>query len=134
MAKQCTFNKQWLDFKLNPEFARWLDLVPENSSLPYCKVCLKSFNISNMGRQSVLSHANGPKHIKNAQSTCLQPTISLFAKSTRSEQCANEDKVTSAEIMWALEIVAVKMSLNSCDKSAFLFGRMFHYSKIAQSF
>ncbi|KAJ8881947.1 hypothetical protein PR048_018434 [Dryococelus australis] len=46
-------------------------------------ISLKSFKLSNEGRQSVLSHAKGPKHI----GTCLQPTISIFAKSTRSEQC-----------------------------------------------
>ncbi|KAJ8873028.1 hypothetical protein PR048_026644 [Dryococelus australis] len=133
------FNKQWLDYKLNPEFAGWLNLVPDLSSLVI------------WGGSLFFLIAKGPKHIKNSQSTCLQPTISFFSKSTRSEQCdvpslpscsshtsnsslpdsscissapvlqqtnvktfaVNEDNVTSAEILLALGIVAWEMSLIS---------------------
>lgn len=166
-GKQCKFNKLWLDAKIFPEFSGWLDLVVSDATLAYCKVCRKSFKLSNMGRNAVVSHSKGPNHLKNMQAKNSQPAISFFTKKnvlapTSSEDVhplpgtsstpdainlkqetsqtslktfsINEDDVTSAEAIWALEVVTGKMSLNSCDETSAAFKRMFPDSKIAQSF
>lgn len=167
--KQCLFNKLWLDSEVFPEFSGWLDLVIGDATSAYCKVCLKSFKLSNMGKQSIVSHAKGPTHVKNFKIKTSQPTISFFTKKHASAPSpledvhpapssastsattkdlivpgtsqtslktfsVNEDDVTSAEAIWALQVVIGKMSLNSCDETSLVFKKMFPDSKIAQSF
>lgn len=166
--KQCLFNKLWLDSKVFPEFSGWLDLVVNDANSAFCKVCIKSFKLSNMGKQAVVSHAKGPTHVKNMKIKSSQPTISFFTKkltpsSLEDDQpttststsaytkelvpvvsgtsqtslktfSVNEDDVTSAEAIWALQVVTGKMSLNSCDETSLAFKIMFPDSKIAQSF
>ena len=41
----------------------WLTSVPEDNTKAKCKLCAKSFSLSNMGQQSLKSHAAGKKHI-----------------------------------------------------------------------
>ena len=46
----------------DPEFKMWLVEVPGDNKLARCKHCKKSFNLSNMGRQALVSHGTGQKH------------------------------------------------------------------------
>ena len=55
MATQTYFSKQWLD---DPEFQQWLSPATEKTQ-DRCKLCNKVFNLSNMGRQALVSHALG---------------------------------------------------------------------------
>lgn len=160
--KQCTFNKLWLDSEVFPEFSGWLDIVVNDATSAYCKVCRKLFKLSNMGKQAIISHAKGPTHVKYMKAKSSQPTISFFAKKDASTLSplegvqptvsststvvpgtsqmslktfnVNEDDVTSAEAIWALQVVTGKMSLNSCDETSAAFKTMFPDSKIAQNF
>lgn len=165
-AKQCLFNKAWLDPKISPEFYEWLNDVADDQGSAYCKVCCKSFKLSNMGKQALVSHAKGPKHVKNFELRKMQPNISFFAKKVKSDETSTatnvsdnmnttqntktvpdppkteeiktftykDDDVTTAEILWALEIVFNKMSLNSSDRTTTAMKRMFPDSKIALNF
>lgn len=159
--KKCLFNKLWLDSKVFPEFSGWLDLVVSDANSAYCQVCLKSFKLSNMGKQAIVSHAKGPTHVKNMRAKASQPAISFFttpsplkdvqptpstsatkellvvpgtSQTSLKSFSVNEDDVTSAEAIWALHVITGKMSLNSCDETSAAFKNMFPDSKIARSF
>ena len=41
----------------------WLTSVPEDNTKAKCKLCAKTFSLSNMGEQASKSHGAGKKHI-----------------------------------------------------------------------
>lgn len=57
--KKTLFNSAWLQ---DENFSSWLKKDNNNTNAAYCKFCMKSFSLSNMGRQALLSHASGNKH------------------------------------------------------------------------
>ena len=54
------FSSDWLT---DPDFVQWFVSVPESTNTK-CKLCKKTFSLSNMDRQALTSHASGQKHIK----------------------------------------------------------------------
>ena len=56
--KKTIFNPLWLE---DDEFKSWLCRSKE-SDKARCKLCKKDFEISNVGRQALISHASGKKH------------------------------------------------------------------------
>lgn len=54
-----SFNTLWLKDK---EFCNWIAVVPNNDKQARCYVCGKNFELGNMGRRSLTSHADGHKH------------------------------------------------------------------------
>ena len=59
MAKRCcSFNDDWLK---EQEWSLWLERG-SNVKTAYCKLCNHSFDVSNMGKSAVASHAKGKKH------------------------------------------------------------------------
>ena len=105
MAKRkCTFNDDWLQIK---EFESWLDKGP-NCSVAYCKLCQQSFDVSNMGRSALSSHAKGKKHKEKEdsrkslpitffrQETVDKPSTSKHSADTSKEQ-SNEVQVISPQ-------------------------------------
>lgn len=90
MARRKTvFNKDWVDSSVNPEWSRMFAEVPGDIYKARCKICNKSFNLSNMGRQAITSHIKGGKHIKNL-SKLKGPTLDRFAKSTATNRATND--------------------------------------------
>ena len=59
MNIQTYFSKQWLD---DHEFKKWLVAVSDRTKAK-CKSCKKVFNLSNMVKQTLVSHAAGKKHM-----------------------------------------------------------------------
>ena len=57
---QTYFSTDWL---LDPEFSLWIVSVVDNTQAR-CKLCKKTFNLSNMDRQALTSYALGQKHYK----------------------------------------------------------------------
>lgn len=57
--KKTVFQDIWL---LNSKFD-WAERVKDNNYVCYCKICKKSFNLSNMGKSALVSHMDGNKHI-----------------------------------------------------------------------
>ena len=55
MKDQTYSSKDWLT---DPEFKNWL-ADTNGSTAARCKVCHKTFKLSNMGRQALISHASG---------------------------------------------------------------------------
>ena len=60
MKDQTYFSKDWLT---DPDFKNWLADINDNTAAR-CKVCHKTFKLSNMGRQALISHASGKSHKK----------------------------------------------------------------------
>ena len=57
-SKHCHFRESWLQ---EPEFAPWLQ-PEDNDTKGYCKLCRKSFDLSNMGIAAVKSHMKSKQH------------------------------------------------------------------------
>ena len=59
MVKTSRFHIDWLS---RGEYKDWL--LPEDSepTKARCKICRKTFSLSNMGEKAVRSHAEGKKH------------------------------------------------------------------------
>lgn len=58
MSKKTVFQDTWL---LDPTLL-WAQRVKDNVYSCYCKICKKSFNLSNMGKSALLSQMDGNKH------------------------------------------------------------------------
>ena len=59
MAHSARFNREWLSKK---EYQLWLTPVEGDVTKAKCKICVKTFSLSNMGEIAVRSHASGKKH------------------------------------------------------------------------
>ena len=57
-SKRCHFREIWLQ---EPEFAPWLQ-QEDNDSKGYCKLCTKSFDLSNTGIAAVKSHMKSKQY------------------------------------------------------------------------
>ena len=91
--KQTYFQADWL---LNDEFKVWLASMPEDNTKARCKLCKKSFSLSNMGKAALISHQTKSKelltYMKNsAVLTSPRPKFSSGHKSSASKE-ANTSK------------------------------------------
>ena len=132
-SKQTYFQADWL---LNDEFKIWLASVPEDNTKAHCKLCKKSFGLSNMGKAALINHQTKSKkhliHMKNMSAFLIspKPKSSSGHKSSASDEANtskdnegnkqqstlavivnNSDKL-KAEIMWALKSVYSGYSYN----------------------
>lgn len=58
MPGKCIFNDAWL---ANESYNSWLGKVQDRHKAR-CQLCLKEFDIGNMGEAAVISHMKGKKH------------------------------------------------------------------------
>lgn len=158
MSWRTVFNLEWTDECLNPQWARWIQPVKNDPYKAYCRFCLKTFTLSNMGRQAILSHERSAKHKKIIDGEKKQMKISqsfaVPAKSDKAEvsspnagiyreqDCAsgsniltnyvNREDVSIAEIIWGMKLVMSHSSYNSFKDAADIFKAMFPDSSIAK--
>lgn len=97
MPRKTTFKDTWLrnDYKdRNGDFlSDWCERVTNDSHAVRCRVCCKTFSISNMGLAQIQSHSEGKKHIiDNMKSSRNQAFFK--PKMTKSDQ-AEETPVAS---------------------------------------
>ena len=59
------FNKEWMN---KVEYKDWLLPEPSNNTKAKCRLCMRSFSLSNMGEPALKSHTEGKKH-QNAVKT-----------------------------------------------------------------
>ena len=154
MSKKTTFNQKWLE---EDEFKLWL-APTKDASIARCKLCKKDIELSNMGRQALLSLCSGKKH-KDADvkvKVFFQPRKqkekdqSKFSQlesektDTDKEPCSSKTQASielvvknsessKAEILWTLESISAGYSNNSCTDIAGLFQQMFPDSHITKS-
>ena len=131
-------SKDWLE---DPDFKNWL-VSCTNNTQARCKLCQKTFNLSNMGRKALVSHVSGKKHklhdsrvqrfskptMVKQTSTCVGSSQSSSTQSSSTQ--SSNDKETIAkqstlhlvmrnfetvkvEIIWALKCVGSGYSNNS---------------------
>ena len=56
-ASKSSFSNDWLE---DPNFKEWLGNTSSNNEAR-CKICHKTFKLSNMGRQALFGHVNSKK-------------------------------------------------------------------------
>lgn len=149
------FNREWIT---KEDYKEWLLPEESDNTKARCKLCQKSFSLSNMGEPALKSHAQGSKH-KSALLWKKSGTVSVrdfFTKpedtpaastSQTDELIREEEKATEkasvskfvlkkeqhkAEIVWALKSVMSHFSYNSTQDIGDVFRVMFPDSKTAQ--
>ena len=63
----------------NHEWRKFIAPVPANIHSTYCKICCKTFKLSNMGRRAITSHFQGRKHVKMTLKL-KNPSVDSFMK------------------------------------------------------
>ena len=128
-----------------------------NNTQARCKLFQKTFNLSNMGRQAIVSHASGKKHklhdsrvqmvfkpatvkqtstsVDSSQSSSTQSSSEkeAIAKQSTLDLVVRNSETVKAEIIWALKCVASGYSNNCCHDLQKIFSAMFTDSNIAKS-
>ena len=151
--KKTVFNEKWLE---EDQFKEWLVSAKDNGKAR-CKLCKKDIELSNMGRQALLSHCGGKQHkeVDLKVKTFFQPAKKPKEKdSSRFEQsepildkelCPSKAQASielvirnhekfNAEILWTLKSLIAGHSNNSCSNVGSVFQQMFPDSHIAKSF
>ena len=147
---QTFFSHDWLS---DPEFKMWLVEVPGDSKLARCKHYKKSYNLSNMGRQALVSHGAGQKHQNIIKSISVftkqkhikvNTNLSSMSSSNSMKSVTNTQSTVSnfvissetvkAEIRWLLKSIISGYSNNSSANLNNLFSCMFSDSQLAKSF
>ena len=95
-SKRTTFNPVWMNANLNPNFSAWLEPVNKSPYEATCKKCNVRINLSNMGRQALISHMEGLKYQKTMNATVnLQLDMKTFINKAPSKD-ASEEIITVA--------------------------------------
>ena len=93
-VKTSSFNSMWMNANLNPNFSAWLE--PVNKS-PYEATCI---NLSNIGRQALISHMKGLKHQKTINAAVnLQLDMKTFINKAPSKDASEE--ITTVAVGWS---------------------------------
>lgn len=158
MAKnKTTFNYDWIDANISPpEWNRFLKPVRTNKYQAYCTACSKTFELSNMGRQAVVSHFKSRLHHKNVSAQKNTPGLETFFENNEKNiqnniTCTSnlergsitsssdflqnfvlQQNVVDAEILWCFNTVLKHKSLNSVQMDMLVMKKMFCDSKIAE--
>ena len=96
--KRSVFNCDWINKTLNPEFASWIKPVAADRHQANCTVCMKNFELSNMGRRAVTSHLKSATHTKRSQSGtgCYNISSLLTSKKTKQQDVASSSSLSSS--------------------------------------
>jgi len=87
-----------MDKTINLDFSSCIKPVPSNRFQAHCSVCHKNFEISNMGRGSVVSHIKSVSHMKKIGGGNNSNTIHSFLNVIdKSQQQAISSRVVAAD-------------------------------------
>ena len=106
--KQIYFQADWL---LNDEFKIQLASVPEDNTKAHCKLCRKSFSLSNMGKAALISHQTKRKkhltYMKNMSAflTSPKPKASCGHKSSASNEANTSKDNEGSKQQSTLEVI-----------------------------
>ena len=157
MSKQEKYKSNFQDLWLqNETFKTWLQRKRNDSYKARCKVCANDISIELHGITVLFSHADGNKpkeslpkdtpisffkrtEPSSSTSTLLNNDAGDSSEASSSKQtttsiCTNKKLVTSAEIIWALDVVMSKCLFNSSSNKSDLFTTMFPNSRIGKNF
>ncbi|XP_063219581.1 uncharacterized protein LOC134529431 [Bacillus rossius redtenbacheri] len=74
--RKTVFRAEWSQ---DPMYA-WVKGIEINPYSAWCDVCKQKFELSNMGKQALTSHASGAKHRKRLQAASKSVPITIFCK------------------------------------------------------
>ena len=66
MSKSTKFNSEWLK---EPQFSSWVGVDTNSNARARCILCGVKIELGNMGRQALVSHSKGKKHVNKEQMT-----------------------------------------------------------------
>ena len=72
-SKQCYYQSDW---ERDDKYKHWVQRVPKDNKVAYCKCCHKTLQLGTMGEGALKTHARGTKHKGNVK----QPAIYLTKK------------------------------------------------------
>lgn len=149
-----SFNNDWMDSSLNPEFSSWIREVPKDPFSAHYILCKKNFSLRNMGKTAVRSHAESKKHkqiskpksisiLNFVSSNSENASTSSNTASTSSNSASSsspgtlsnfvlKEKCLRAEIIWALQLVKSHSSFYAFDNAAEVFAHMYDDCSTAQ--
>jgi len=90
MPGKCSFKNIWLE---DTRFTDWLSRASDIHKAR-CRVCMKDFDISNMGEAALTSHATGQRHIKSMEMSD-KSTVSISGI-FRSSSAVSQDQGSQA--------------------------------------
>lgn len=97
--------------------------------LPFLQVCNTSFGVAHQGKRDVERHLSRAEHVKKAKVVKhCQPMTSFCTTDD------DNDKVTSAEVLFTSFILEHNLPFESASHAAPLFRKMFPDSKIAKKY
>ena len=159
MPKKTVFNSLWTNPVHHPRWSTWIEAAPKDKNAARCKLCQKTFSLSNMGQQAIVSHEKGDVHKKIANPSDKQASVANFfapktsnissvttspktsatlpnpaASAGKIQNYFQSQEVTNAEIIWCLKVIESHFSYRSCSDIGVLFKAMFTDSDIAQRF
>lgn len=152
MSRKTVFKPDWCNPQINEE---WSKIFSEVKGDPYsacCKICMKNFCLSNMGRAALVSHEKSVGHKKRVEAMKTTPSVAVSLKDKNANKepevvesqpviqsakppslttVFHSEDVLEAEIMWALHSVETHASLNSVTKTLPILKRMFKKCTVA---
>ncbi|CAL4148044.1 unnamed protein product [Meganyctiphanes norvegica] len=95
-SKQTIFNTEWIKDK---EFSSWVVVDPKSNTKAHCNVCGHSFQLGNMGRKALTSHAKGKKHNVNVRlsSKVKQETQSIDSFFSKPSSTSMENDIETID-------------------------------------
>ena len=104
MKKKTLFNANWLE---EDQFKSWLTSAKDGNKAR-CKLCKKDIELSNMGRQALVSHCSGKKHkeIDVKVKTFFQSKKQTERDSSKSSQLeSDKPSICSSKTQSSIELV-----------------------------
>ena len=86
MPGKCLFNERWFE---NSSYKLWLERDTDKYKAK-CKVCMKTFDVSNMGESALSSHEKGKKHINLMEKQRSGTTVDIRNLLTNSPSTASQ--------------------------------------------
>ena len=112
-GKTSRFNTDWLS---REEYKNWL--LPEESDniKARCKICKRTFSLSNMGKTAVKSHVEGKKYASSVKVSQRTESVSDFfkKKDVSTDKCSFEK--SGANIKWTSFQQKDRTRIKSADK------------------
>ena len=136
MGGDSKFQQSWMEKGDRP----WLQSVTDSQFHAYCTYCDSQFSVKSAGISSVKAHEGGNNHklkvIEMSSNRKITKSASNEIEVTEKPASVRgfDDKVLSAEILQALNLVQNNQSFQSADGDNARFARQFPDSLIAKSY
>jgi hypothetical protein len=128
MPGACIFNDSWTT---HSEYSVWVVRAADKSKAR-CRLCLKDFDVSNMGESALKSHAKGTKHIRRVNEDArlmardflhppasansslkaaevTVPVTSTVAGGSSSTVSITGNDTLSAEVLWSIKNLHISL-------------------------